>query len=128
MSTQTVAYFNGEFVPTSEARVSVLDSALIWGDMVFETTRTFQGRPFRLHEHLKRLYASMNVADIDRVSTVRRADLILVLDEGRVVERGTHDELVARGGFYSRIYDLQLRPQEEAPLVEGPAAVAGGDG
>ena len=70
MSTQTVAYFNGEFVPTSEARVSVLDSALIWGDMVFETTRTFQGRPFRLHEHLKRLYASMNVADIDCGLTV----------------------------------------------------------
>ena len=62
------------------------------------------------------------------LSTVRDADLILVLDKGEIVERGTHDELVARGGFYSRIYDLQLRPQEEAPLVEGPAAVAGGDG
>lgn len=65
MSTETVAYVNGEFVPESEARVSVLDSALMWGDMVFETTRTFEGHPFRLTEHLERLYTSMTVADID---------------------------------------------------------------
>ena len=48
-----------------------------------------------------------------RLSTVRRADLILVLDDGEIVERGTHDELLARDGFYRRIYDLQLRPQDQ---------------
>lgn len=47
-----------------------------------------------------------------RLSSVRRADLILVLDQGRIVERGTHDELLAQEGLYREIYELQLRGQE----------------
>jgi ABC-type multidrug transport system fused ATPase/permease subunit len=43
-----------------------------------------------------------------RLSTVRRADVILVLDKGQIVERGTHHELLERGGLYKEIHDLQL--------------------
>jgi ABC-type multidrug transport system fused ATPase/permease subunit len=43
-----------------------------------------------------------------RLSTVRRADLILVMDQGRIVQQGTHAELLAQGGLYREIHDLQL--------------------
>ena len=46
-----------------------------------------------------------------RLSTVRRADGIVVLDRGRIVETGTHDGLLARGGAYARLYELQLRDE-----------------
>ncbi len=54
-----------------------------------------------------------------RLLTLKSADVILVLDKGRIVERGTHDELLAQGGLYRAIYDLQLRDQEE--FVAGQA-------
>ncbi len=43
-----------------------------------------------------------------RLSTVRRANRILVLDKGRIVESGTHDELLAAGGIYKKLYSLQF--------------------
>ena len=60
-----------------------------------------------------------------RLSTVRSADQILVLDAGQIVERGTHDELIALSGMYRRLYekqyglirDLYINPGEE-PLAE----------
>ena len=48
-----------------------------------------------------------------RLSTVRQADLILVLEKGQVVEQGIHQDLIKSSGFYRKIHDLQLQPQEE---------------
>ena len=60
-----------------------------------------------------------------RLSSVRNADHILVLKDGEIAEQGSHTELMARGGTYREIFDLQLRPQEEVLL---DAAVGGDDG
>jgi subfamily B ATP-binding cassette protein MsbA len=47
-----------------------------------------------------------------RLATVRRADLIFVIDQGRVVEQGTHEELLVNSGLYSRLYELQFKGEE----------------
>ncbi len=49
-----------------------------------------------------------------RLTTVRDADQILVFEDGRIVERGMHDELLSREGFYRELYELQLKDQEDA--------------
>ena len=67
---QRLVYFNGEFVPDSEARVSIYDSALMFGDMVFEMTRSFNKKQFKLREHLERLYTSIRYARIPLEMTI----------------------------------------------------------
>jgi ATP-binding cassette subfamily B protein len=51
-----------------------------------------------------------------RLATVMRAQRIFAVENGRIVESGTHDELLARGGLYSRLYDIQFKGQESADL------------
>lgn len=52
---------NGAMDPESEARISIYDSALMFGDMVFEMTRSFKKKQFKLKEHIDRLYAGLKI-------------------------------------------------------------------
>ena len=45
-----------------------------------------------------------------RLSTVRNASLILVMRDGKIIEQGTHDELLSKGGFYEKLYNSQFQP------------------
>jgi len=65
-------------------------------ELIFEgLSRLMQGR------------TSITIAH--RLATVRRADVIFVLDDGVICERGTHDELLANNGLYARLYRMQFR-------------------
>lgn len=56
-------YINGEFLPEAEAKISIYDSALMFRDIVFEMTRSFNKVQFKLREHLEKLYASKICSD-----------------------------------------------------------------
>ena len=57
-------FMNGIFVPESQAKISIYDSALMFGDMVFEMTRSFNKKQFKLKEHLDRLFAGIKILRI----------------------------------------------------------------
>lgn len=61
---ELMVYMNGQFVPESEAKISIYDSSLMFGDMVFEMTRSFNKKQFKLREHLERLYAGIKILRI----------------------------------------------------------------
>ncbi len=62
---ERIIYLNGAFVPESQAKVSVLDSGFNAGDGVYDVTRTFGHRPFKLREHTERLFRSLQYTRID---------------------------------------------------------------
>ncbi|HSN38415.1 MAG TPA: ATP-binding cassette domain-containing protein, partial [Arthrobacter sp.] len=55
-----------------------------------------------------------------RLSTVRDADLILVMDQGRIVEQGTHPQLIAEGGLYRKLYEAQFARREQTSRAQEP--------
>ncbi|MDR0525683.1 MAG: ABC transporter ATP-binding protein/permease [Spirochaetaceae bacterium] len=68
-----------------------------------------------IQDQLRRLdYPCTKIIIAQRITSFRGADLILVMDQGRIVERGTHDELMANPGFYQRIWKLQNNVEDEA--------------
>lgn len=84
-----------------------------------EATSSLDAESERLvQEAIDRLLAGRTVFVIaHRLSTVSHADVILVLDRGRIVERGTHTELLAERGVYHRLYSLQFREVEDGATV-----------
>ena len=69
-------YFNGQLVPEAEARISIYDSALMFGDMVFEMTRSFNRQQFKLREHIERLYAGVKILRIPLTLTPEEMEQI----------------------------------------------------
>lgn len=62
---QRQVYLSGKMLPESEAKISIFDSAVMLGDSLTESTRTFRHKPFRLDEHITRLYRSLKVSRVD---------------------------------------------------------------
>ena len=118
MKKNRVVYQNGKYVEEKDARVSIFDSALMFGDMVFEMTRSFNQEQFRLREHLERMYVGIKILRIPMKLTIDQLEKVCY----ETIERNkdafeAHDEHrllinVSRGplGIYSSIFDNKLEP------------------
>lgn len=69
-------YFNGEFVDEADAKLSIYDSALMFGDMIFEMTRSFNKKQFKLREHIDRLYASAKYLQIGLEEQMSKEEMV----------------------------------------------------
>ena len=69
-----IVYQNGKLVPEKEAKISIYDSALLSGDMVFEMTRSFNKKQFKLREHLVRLYKGIKILRIPQLMTLEEME------------------------------------------------------
>ena len=85
-------WLNGEYFPRSEAKISMLDRGFRLGDVVFDTSRTFDGKVFRLRDHLDRLYRSLRYVRIDPGLTIDEMERTTL----QVVER--NEELRSASG------------------------------
>lgn len=80
---------------------------------------------YRLLQNLRQIMQGRTVFLISqRIATVKHADIILVLDQGRIVQQGTHEELVTQPGLYREIYKLQLQPEEAGQVAAGMPLLA----
>jgi ATP-binding cassette subfamily B protein len=95
----------------ADPRILILDEATSSVDT--RTERLIQ----QALEELLRNRTSFVIAH--RLSTIRNADRLLVIDEGRIVERGTHEELLERQGFYYELYMSQFRRDDQPAFISG---------
>jgi ATP-binding cassette subfamily B protein len=103
----------GQKQRTALARAIVIDPAILILDDALSAVDTYTEE-----EILSRLRGVMrertSIIVSHRISTVRDADVIFLLDKGRIAERGTHDELVGRNGLYAELHKKQLLEEELA--------------
>lgn len=113
-----VVYANGKYVCEKEAKISIFDSALMFGDMVFEMTRSFNKKQFKLKEHLERLYAGIKILRIpvkQKIKDMEKICLEVIEKNEPFFEKTDEHRLminVSRGplGIYAQIFDGVLGP------------------
>lgn len=116
-----VTLSGGQKQRTALARTFLTDPAiLILDDATSAVDTETEGQIRAALERLKQRRTTFIIAH--RIQSVMDADLILVLDHGRIVERGRHETLLAQGGIYRRIYELQASIEQElaAELAASP--------
>lgn len=113
---ENVVYVDGKFLPSSEARVSVFDHGLLYGDGVFEGIRAYNGRVFRLERHVERMYQSAKAIDLKiPMSPPEFSELILETLRRNKITDGYVRPIVTRGPG-----DLGLDPRK---CKKGPTVV-----
>ena len=115
---ERLVYMNGEYVLEKDAKISIFDSALMFGDMVFEMTRSFNKKHFKLKEHLQRLLYGIKIYRIPLKLNLKQLEKIC-LETSEVNEKffeNTDEHRlminVSRGplGIYSQIFNNKIEP------------------
>ena len=118
MSKSRKVFFNDKFVDEKDAKISIYDSALMFGDMVFEMTRSFNKKQFKLREHLERLFygvkiyripLKLSIKDLEKIclETVERNEKFFKpTDEHRLMIN------ISRGplGIYAPVFNYKIEP------------------
>src|ERR1700748_1752096 len=86
LSNQRIAWFNGKFMPENQVMIPFRDRSWKYGDGAFDMTRTFEGTPFRLKEHIDRFYRSLRYLQIDPGISPKE----MVANSEEVVARNEH--------------------------------------
>ncbi len=113
-----LVYLNGKFVSEKNANISIFDSALMFGDMVFEMTRSFNKKQFKLREHIERLLYGVKIYRIPLNLSVNQLEDIcyktIEVNEPFFSETDEHRLMinVSRGplGIYAPVFDYKLEP------------------
>lgn len=86
---EDIYYINGEFVPASEAKISVLDRCFLYGDGVFEGITVWKGVPFKLDEHVERMFKSMAYLRIESPVTLQemKEAILETIRKNKMVDR-----------------------------------------
>lgn len=112
MAAERIAYLSGQFLPESQARVSILDRGFLYGDSVYDSSRTFGGKPWRMRDHIDRLYMSCRYARLDPGMSADQMEKLSdeLIERNRSVY-GANEEFrinhwVTRGGGVSVDTDL----------------------
>ena len=103
-----VVYINGEFVPASQAKISVFDHGFLYGDGVFEGIRAYNGRVFKLKEHIDRLYDSAKAIDL-RIPISKEEFMEIILE---TLRRNKLRDAYIRPIVTRGIGDLGLDPRK----------------
>jgi ATP-binding cassette, subfamily B, bacterial len=116
----------GEKQRLAIARVILKDPRILILD---EATSNLDTTSERLVQEALRplMHGRTTIAIAHRLSTILSADVIFVVERGRIVERGTHDELAGRGGLYARLYEQQFRGGEVEAITEDGVVLTRGD-
>lgn len=135
------AYLNGRFAPLSELQVSVMDRGFLFGDAVYEVIPVYDRRPFRLHEHLRRLLRSLTAVGLANPHDAAGWEAII----SEVIARQTFEDQsvylqVSRGPAFPRnhafpsevrptvlVYAEPLLPPVDEQVERGVAAVSAVD-
>jgi branched-subunit amino acid aminotransferase/4-amino-4-deoxychorismate lyase len=119
--TEPLVYLNGQFVPASQAHVAIFDAGVVFGATVTDQTRTFHLRPFRLTDHVDRLFRALRYTRLDIVNSPEELIGVsqeLIAQNSRLVEKG--DEL----GLVHFVTAGEYAAYASRPVRTGPTICA----